>query len=117
MTSAKTAMRRIASMMAAPAAPRGFLRQKRTRAGKIPSRLARARAAPESLTSTVAGSATIAHARIEDAVQHVHGEVGQDDDDGNEHDQVLHDGVVAPRDGLDEKARHSGEIEHGLRDH
>src|SRR2546428_9292477 len=105
MMSAKTAMRTIASMMTAPAAPRGFLRQKRAIVGTIPSRLTCAPAAPGSLTSTVAGSAALTHARIEDAVQPVHGEAGQDDHDGDEHDQVLHEPVVAPPDGLDLQTR------------
>ena len=43
-------------------------------------------------------------------------EVRQDDDDGDEHDEVLHDGVVAPEDGLHEEAGEAGKVEHRLRD-
>src|SRR6266508_2632775 len=113
---AKTAITMITSMTMAPAPPSGFFRKNRITVGTRPSRRARAPACAGSATPTTARSAGIADARIEDAVQHVHDEVGHDHHDGDEHDEVLHDGVVAPEDGLDQEARHAGQVEHGLGD-
>ena len=43
-------------------------------------------------------------------------EIHRDDDDGDEHDKILHDRIIARADRLDEKARDAGNVEHGLGD-
>src|SRR5262245_12876763 len=101
--SANAAVSTITSMIAPPVAPSGFFRQKRSRAAPTPARLARAGSAGASAWSS--GLVAIAHPRVEHAVQHVNEQVRQDDDDRDEHDQVLDDRIVAPEDRLDEEAR------------
>src|SRR6202162_5646726 len=113
-TLAKIAANAISSMMTPPAAPRGFLRQKRRSVTHIPSREGRAAGAA---TPTAAPLAAIAHPRVEHAVEHVHGEVREDHDRGDKHDEGLHDRVVAPRDRLDEETRDARQVEDGLGDH
>src|SRR5687768_2510225 len=111
---AKIAVTVITSMMNPPAAPRGFLRMKRPSTVSAPGRARAPRAVAGS--STVAWLAAIAHPRVEETVEHVHEEVGEDHHHRDEHDQVLHDRIVAPEDGLDEKARDAGQVEHVLGD-
>src|SRR5271157_1410798 len=53
---------------------------------------------------------------IQYCVQHVHGKIDEDDDDGDVHHQVLHDRIVAPADSLDEEPRYSGNVEDSLGD-
>ena len=69
--------------------------------GLRPARIRRAHGA----ATTTIPLAAIAHPRVEHAVEHVHGEVRDDHHHGDEHDEGLHDGVVAPQDGLHEEAR------------
>src|ERR1044071_1998832 len=111
-TLAKMAVNTMRTMMKPPAAPSGFLRQKRSSASGLPGSAERAGAA-----TTTTPLAAIAHPRVEHTVEHVHGEIGDDHHHGDEHDEGLHDGVVAPQDGLHEKARDAGQVEDGLRDH
>src|SRR5690349_1897271 len=100
-------------MITPPAAPSGLRRTKR------PSTVAQpCRAGPRTTTrstGTSTGLATIADARIEHAVEHVDEQVRQDDDDGDEHHEVLHDRIVPPQDRLDEEPRDAGQVEHRLR--
>jgi hypothetical protein len=67
---AKTAVNTMRSMMKPPAAPSGFLRQKRSSVSGQPGSAARTGAA-----TTTIPLAAIAHPRVEHAVEHVHGEV------------------------------------------
>src|SRR5574341_367916 len=99
-TLARIAVNTITRMMKAPAAPSGFLRLNRKMVAHAPSRDGCSRPAATTTTPLTA----IAHPRVEDPVQHVHGEVREDHDRGDEHDEGLHDRVVAPQDGLDEEA-------------
>src|SRR6266571_6506483 len=110
-SSAKIAVTIIARITAPPAAPSGFFRAKRARTVHVPAR-GRAPAG----TTISAGLTAIADPRVEDAVQHVHEQVGEDHDDGDEHDEVLDDGIVAPEDRLDQEPRDAGQVEDGLRD-
>src|SRR5258708_36066752 len=55
-------------------------------------------------------------ARIQRRVQHVDDEVYRDNDDRDEHHEILNHRIVAPADGLDEKARHARNVKHGLDD-
>src|SRR5262245_3788551 len=71
--SAKTAVRRIESMMAPPAAPRGFLRQKRASVVHALARTGCARSA--AVAPAPSGLAAIAHPRVEHPVEHVDDEV------------------------------------------
>src|SRR2546426_2461092 len=57
----------------------------------------------------------ITHPWVEDPIEHVHEQVRQDDDDRDEHHEVLHDRIVAPQDRLDQEARHARQVEDGLR--
>src|SRR6266850_7792749 len=91
--SAKIAVTSITRIKAPPAAPSGFLRAKRARMVHVPAR-GRAPAG----TAIAAGLTAIADPRVEDAVQHVHEQVGEDHDDRDEHDEVLDDGTIAPED-------------------
>src|SRR5438093_10558073 len=102
------------SMMAPPAAPSGFFWQKRASAVHAPGRLRRAGSA--AVASTSEALAAIAHAGVEDAVQHVDDQVREDDDDRDEHDQVLDDRIVPPQDRLHEEARQARQVEDGLGD-
>src|SRR5580704_1737851 len=95
--SANTAVNRITSIRKPPTAPRGFLRQKRASTVHAPGRC-RATGAPG--TSTPSGLVAIADARVEEAVEHVHHQVREDDHDRDEHHQVLNDRVVPPQDRL-----------------
>src|SRR5499427_3050777 len=105
-TLAKMAVNTITSMMKPPTAPSGFLRQKRRSTAAALGRAGRRTAAAGAGVAVRAPlTAAIAHPRIEHAVEHVHGEIREDHDGGGEHDQGLHDRVVAPRDGLHEEAR------------
>src|SRR5262245_57588618 len=100
------------SISTPPAAPSGFLRAKRARAIHGPGR-GRAPAA----TAISARLTAIADARIENAVEHVDEQVAEDHDHGDEHHEVLHDGIVAPEDRLDQEARDPRQVEHGLGDY
>src|SRR5690242_5229798 len=111
---ANTAVNRMTSIRNPPIAPSGFLRQNRPSTVHTPGRR-RARATPG--TSTPSGLVAIAHARVEETVEHVHEEVREDHHDGDEHHQVLHDRVVAPEDRLHQEAGDPGEVEHGLGHH
>src|SRR5204863_7579694 len=112
---ASTAVSSIMSMMTPPAAPRGLRRMKRPSVVPHPGRAG----APTRTTSTGALTrlAAIAHARVEHAVEHVDEEVRQDHHDGDEHDEVLDDRVIAPEDGLHEEARDTGQVEDRLGHH
>src|SRR3989338_262507 len=114
---AKRAANTMTSITTPPAAPRGFLRAKRSVTVQAPGRAGRAPAttSPASARAT-AGSGAIAHPRVEHPVEHVHREVGQHHDDGDEHHEVLDDRVVAPEDRLDQEACHPRQVEHGLGD-
>src|SRR5713226_10561227 len=90
---ANTAVSRITSIRKPPIAPSGFLRQKRASTVHAPGRR---RAMLTGGTSTPSGLVAIADARVEESVEHVHDQVRDDDHDGDEHDQVLHDRVVPP---------------------
>src|SRR5262245_37549752 len=111
---ASTAVTSITTMMTPPAAPSGLRRTKRPSTVPHPGRAGAATTTRS--TGTPTGLA-IAHAWIEHAVQHVHEEVREDDDDRDEHDEVLHDRVVAPQDGLYQEACNAGQIEDGLGHH
>src|SRR3989442_7914409 len=110
--SAKTAVSTITTMRTPPAAPSGFFRAKRASTGHAPGRARGSRA-----TTISAGLTAIAHARVEDPVQHVHEEIRQDHDGRDEHDEILDDRVGAPQDRLDPEACHPRQVDHGLGDH
>src|SRR5262245_16332491 len=111
-TSAKIAVSSIRSISTPPAAPSGFFRAKRASAVQRPPR-ARGRAGAAISTPLTA----IAHARIEDAVEHVDQQIAQDHDHRDEHHEVLHDRIVAPEYRLDQEPRDPRQIEDGLGDH
>src|SRR4029077_17855549 len=109
-----TAVSRITSIRKPPMAPSGFLRQNRPSTVHAPGRR-RASATPGA--STPSGLVAIADARVEEAVEHVHEEVREDDHDRDEHHQGLHDRVVPPQDRLHQEAREPGQVEDGLGHH
>src|SRR5207244_7385951 len=111
-SSAKTAVSNITSISAPPAAPSGFLRVKRATAAAAPTR-----APPATGTVMALGLTAIADARVEDAVQHVDQQVGEDHHDGDEHHEVLHDRIVPPEDRLHQEPGDAGQVEDGLGDH
>src|SRR2546428_2417270 len=111
-SSAKIAVSSITSISAPPAAPSGFLRAKRARTVQAP-----ARGRAPTGTAIAAGLTAIAHARVEDAVQHVDEQVGEDHDDGDEHHEVLDDGIIAPENRLDQEPGDAGQVEDRLGDH
>src|SRR5438445_10972518 len=111
-TSAKIAVTSIARINTPPAAPSGFFRAKRAIAVHVP---ARGRAPAETATST--RLTAIADPRIENAVEHVDQQIGEDHDDGDEHDEVLHDRIITPENRLHQEARDPRQIEDGLGDH
>src|SRR5512132_420215 len=111
---AKTAVNAITTMMTPPAAPSGFLRQKARSPDHIPA--LREGTAGTGTAMAPAPLGAIAHPRVEHPVEHVHGQVRENHDRGDEHDEALHDRIVAPQDGLDEEARDARQVEHGLRD-
>src|SRR5262245_24172955 len=117
MTSANTATPTKASMISAPTAPSGYRRTKNRTAPSGPRTLAPARlsSASWSMTATPV-SLLVLDARVERDVGHVDDEVDQHHHDGDEHDQVLHDRIVAPADRFHEEARDAGDVEHGLGD-
>src|SRR4051794_38711601 len=104
-TLASSAVTNITTMSTPPAAPRGFLRTNRDTTVHAESRRGLAAGAAAMSTGVTAiqrpRSAGIAHARVEDAVQQVEGEVGEDHHDRDKHDQVLDDRVIPPQDRLD----------------
>src|SRR5882672_1741075 len=108
-SSAKTA---VTSISAPPAAPSGFFRTKRATTVHAPG----CRRAPGG-TAIAAGLTAIPNSRVEDAVQHVHDEVGDDHDDRGEHDEVLDHRIVTPQDRLNQEPRDAGQVEDGLGDH
>src|SRR3954447_4264784 len=55
-------------------------------------------------------------ARIEHRVEEVDEEIDRDRDHRDEHDQVLHDRIIAPADRFHEEARDAGDVEYGLGD-
>src|SRR5712692_3180538 len=111
-TAAKRAVTTITSMSTPPAAPSGFFRKKRPSAVHAPPR-----ARGSAPTASSAGlTATIADSRIQDAIQHVYGEVRQDHHDRDEHHEGLDDRVVAPEDRVHEEAGDAREVEHALGD-
>src|SRR4029450_7938876 len=111
MSTASPAATSIKSSSTRPAAPSGFFRAKRTIVVHVPAR-ARARAGTAISTRLTA----IAHPRVENAVEHVDEQIAEDDDDGDEHDEVLHDRIVAPENRLDQEARDPRQIEDRLGD-
>src|SRR2546428_11395724 len=110
--SAKSAVKSITRIKTPPAAPSGFFRAKRARTVHVPAR-GRAPAG----TAISAGLIAIADPRVEDPVEHVHEQVREDDDDGDEHYWVLCDGVGAPEDRLDHEPRVARQDEEGVRGH
>src|SRR5213594_4045756 len=109
---ASTAVSSMTTMMAPPIAPSGLRRTKRPSTVPHPGRAG----APTTTRSTgMPIGLTIAHARIEDTVEHDDEEVREDDHDGDEHDEVLHDRIVAPQDRLHEEARDARQVEDRLR--
>src|SRR5712664_2796763 len=112
---ARTAVTNMISMMTPPAAPSGLRRMNRPSVVPHPGR-----AGTVTSTRSMGASrrlATIAHARVEHAVEHVDEEVTEDHHDGDEHHEVLHDRVVAPEDRLHEEAGDAGQVEDGLGHH
>src|SRR5262245_6880747 len=109
---AKIAVSTMTSMITPPIAPSGFFRQNRT--STVPTLGCARSGGAVRATCTSAG---IGDTRIEDAVQHVHEEIRDDDDGRDDHDQVLHDRVIAPEDRLHEEAREARQVEHRLRHH
>src|SRR5262245_32615440 len=103
--SANSAVTAMTSMRTPPAAPSGFLRQNRRSTVTRPGRLGRraGTAAMVGRGAVMGPVLAIAHTRIEEAVEHVHEQVRQDDDHRDEHHEVLHDGIVPPEDGVDEE--------------
>src|SRR5712692_11222479 len=93
-------------MRTPPAAPSGFFRRNRAVTGHTPGR-ARASAT----TAISAGLTAIPHPWVEDPVEHVHEQVRQDDDDRDEHHEILYNRIVAPQDRLDQEARHARQVE------
>src|SRR5262245_47618351 len=59
----------------------------------------------------------VTNAWVEPAVKEIYGQVGDDHDDGNEHDEVLNHGIVAPQNRVDEITGHTGKVEDGFCDH
>src|SRR3954468_2208275 len=121
MTSANMAPSTSTSMMTAPAAPSGWRQKKNRSRPNVPPAPAPARAssAAKSATSTpcfpaATGLVRVLDARIERRVEHVDQEVHDHDDDGDEHDEVLHDRIVARADRLDEEAGDARDVEHCL---
>src|SRR3989475_5402166 len=112
---ASTAVTSMIAMTASPAAPSGLRRMNRPSVVPHPGRAG----APTTTrsTGTPTGLATIAHARVEHAVEHVDEEVAEDHHDGDEHHEVLHDRVVAPQDRLHEEPCDAGQVEDGLGHH
>src|SRR5213080_1341066 len=112
---ASTAVTSMIAVMAPPAAPSGLRRMNRPSVVPHPGRAG----APTTTrsTGTPTGLATIAHARVEHAVEHVDEEVAEDHHDGDEHHEVLHDRVVAPQDRLHEEPCDAGQVEDGLGHH
>src|SRR2546430_8001484 len=106
-TSEKTAVSTITSTRTPPAAPSGFFLTNRPRVVQAPER---GRGSAPTARST--GLTAIAHARVEHAIEHVHGQVRQDHDDRDEHDQVLDDRVVPPENRVHQEACDPGEVEH-----
>src|SRR5215510_10405621 len=97
--SANTAVMMMTSMMAPPAAPSGFFQAKRH---NVRPTVVGTRGARSSWVAIAAGLIAIPYPRVQDPVEEIDGQVGQDHHDGDEHDQVLHHGVVAPLDRLDQ---------------
>src|SRR5262245_66452194 len=92
------AVNTMSSMMKPPAAPSGFLRQKRRRIAAALGRAGRRTAVTGAGVAVRAPlTAANAHPWIEHTVEHVHGEVREDHDGGGEHDQGLHDRVEIGR--------------------
>src|SRR3954453_20175477 len=105
MTSANMAPSTSTSMMPGPAAPSGWRQKKNRRRPNVPPAPAPARAssAAKSATSTprlpaATRSVRVLDARVERRVEHIDQEVHDDHHDGDEHDEVLHDRVVARSD-------------------
>src|SRR2546425_10769341 len=88
------------SIKAPPAAPRGFLRQKRRSVVHHPvrGRPGAATVTSSSPASATARSVAIPDPGIEPAVQHDDEEVREDDDDGDEHQEGLHERIGRPED-------------------
>src|SRR5438874_12830896 len=112
---ASTAVTSMTSMMAPPAAPSGLRWTNRPSVVPHPGRVGAVTTTRS--TGTPSGLAAIAHARVEHTVEHVDEEVRQDHHDGDEHDEVLDDRVIAPEDGLHEEARDTGHVEDRLGHH
>src|SRR6266511_1625003 len=112
---AKNAVSTIASITTPPAAPSGFLRQKRASRATRPACRGSGVAAT-AWAVALAGSIAIAHPRVQEAIEEVYGQVGEDDDGGDEHDQVLDDRIIARQDGLDQIIGYPRQVEHPLGD-
>src|SRR5438132_1650710 len=103
--SANTAVSTMITIKAPPAAPSGFLRQKRRIVVRTLARrgIAGASTLPATTGVVAIALARVPHARVEPAVQQVDEQIRQDDDDRDEHHERLHDRIVAPQDGLNEE--------------
>src|SRR5947207_96577 len=116
--SAKIAVTSISTISAPPAAPSGFFRQNRhSVAAKLGPPGFAAGTVPTSATLVAMVLSCVPDTRVEPAVEHVDEEVGEDDDDRDEHDERLHDRIVAPENRLHEEAREARQVEDRLGHH
>src|SRR5262249_40328759 len=115
-------MRIIASTIAPPRAPRGFLRQNSQSARSRGARMAVRRpirpcAEGAISVSTPLAIASVPYSRIEERVERVDGEVHDDHDRDDEEVDALDHGIVALVDGVEEESPHAGQAEDRLEDH
>src|SRR5712692_5703169 len=68
------------------------------------------------LASLLTALIGVLDARIQGRVQHVDDEVNRDNDHRDEHHEILNHRIIAPAHGLDEEARHAGNVEYRLDD-
>src|SRR5437867_8241783 len=115
-------MRIIASTIAPPRAPRGFLQQKRHSARSPGAPMAVRRrirrcAEGETSVSTPLAIASVPDSGVKERVERVNGEVHDDHDRDDEEVDALDHGIVALVDGVEEESPHAGQAEDRLEDH
>src|SRR3989442_14559928 len=75
------------------------------------------RRSPGCATRTAASGAgsAVTDPRVDDDIEEIDDEVGQDEEGGEDEDDALHHGVVPREDRVDQEQSHPGPAEHRLR--
>src|SRR5262247_2736095 len=99
------------SRMKAPSTTLRLPRRRRSQRGRVDGATAGAAG-----TRTSTAASVIANAGVDEGVEDVHAQVDEDVGGGDDEDDSLHHGIVAPENGRDDQPPQSRDVEDDLRD-